>query len=115
MAIKNKNQSGINSLQNQYRKTENVPAAKADAAAEQMPDKARQENKADKKSKKYLRLDITDYQEYISLMTGYEKTVNGKYISMTQYILQLIEADKQKNKTIFEKLEQIEKMKQELI
>ena len=68
-----------------------------------------------RKGQKYLRLDITHYQDYISLMVDYEKSTSGKYVSMTQYILRLIEADKQKNKALYEKLEQIEKMKSELI
>lgn len=75
-----------------------------------------QKNKSnDKRKQKYLRLDITDYQDYISLMAGYEKSTSGKYVSMTQYILRLIEKDKQKNMELYEKLEQIEKMKRELI
>ena len=68
-----------------------------------------------KKGKKYLRLNITDYQDYISLMAAHEKAASGKYVSMTQYILRLIEADKQQNIELYEKLEQIEKMKRELI
>lgn len=65
--------------------------------------------------KKYLRLDITNYQNYISLMADHKTNTSGEYVSMTQYILKLIEADKQKNIELYEKLEQIEKMKQELI
>lgn len=68
-----------------------------------------------KKGQKYLSLDITDYQDYISLMAEHEKTKTGKYVSMTQYILRLIETDKQKNIDLYEKLEQIEKMKRKLI
>lgn len=68
-----------------------------------------------KKGQKYLSLDITDYQDYISLMAEHEKNKTGKFVSQTQYILRLIEADKQKNIEIYEKLEQIEKMKRELI
>ena len=68
-----------------------------------------------KKGQKYLSLDITDYQDYISLMAEHEKIKTGKFVSQTQYILRLIEADKQKNIEIYEKLEQIEKMKRELI
>lgn len=79
------------------------------------PQESQHNKKTGKKGQKYLRLDITDYQDYISLMAAHEKAASGKYVSMTQYILRLIEADKQKNIVLFEKLERIEKMKQELI
>ena len=62
-----------------------------------------------KKEKKYLRLDITDNQEYISLMADHSK------VSMTKYINQLIEADKQSNNDTFKKLAEIERMKRELM
>ncbi len=65
--------------------------------------------------KKYLRLDITNYQDYISLMADHKTNTSGEYVSMTQYILKLIEADKQKNLKLYGKLEEIEKMKKELI
>ncbi len=65
--------------------------------------------------KKYLRLDITNYQDYISLMADHKTSTSGEYVSMTQYILKLIEADKQKNMELYGKLEEIEKMKQKLI
>jgi len=65
--------------------------------------------------KKYLRLDITNYQNYISLMADHKTSTSGEYVSMTQYILRLIEADKQKNMELYGKLEEIEKMKQKLI
>ncbi len=76
-----------------------------------------QSNSADSlpKKPKYLQLNITDYQDYISLMAEHEKAVTGKYMSMTKYILQLIEADKQKNIELYTKLEDIEKMKREII
>lgn len=76
---------------------------------------AKLEKNRGKKRQKYLRLDITNYQDYISLMAEHMTNSSGKYTSMTQYILQLIEADKQKNIELYEKLEQIEKMKRELI
>lgn len=79
------------------------------------PSETQQGKGKNKKGQKYLSLDITDYQEYISLMAEHEKTKTGKYVSMTQYILRLIEADKQNNIKIYEKLEQIEQMKRELI
>ena len=47
-------------------------------------------------------------------MAEHEKAKTGKFVSQTQYILRLIEADKQKNIELYEKLEQIEKMKREL-
>ena len=65
--------------------------------------------------KKYLRLDITDYQDYISLMSEYSSKTTNKYISMTQYILHLIEADKLANSEIYHKLEEIENMKKNII
>lgn len=65
--------------------------------------------------KKYLRLDITNYQDYISLMADHKTNTSGEYVSMTQYILRLIESDKQKNMELYGKLEEIEKMKQKLI
>lgn len=75
-----------------------------------------QQNKSNtKKGQKYLRLDITDYQNYISLMANHASNTSGKYVSMTQYILRLIESDKQQNIELYEKLEQIENMKRELI
>lgn len=75
-----------------------------------------QHNKSNtKKGQKYLRLDITGYQDYISLMADHASNTSGKYVSMTQYILRLIEADKQQNIELYKKLEQIENMKRELI
>ena len=71
--------------------------------------------KQDKKKPDYFRLDLTDYKEYISLMAEHTSNTSGKYVSMTQYILRLIEADKQKNLETYEKLEQIERMKRELM
>lgn len=84
---------------------------------EAVVNKQGESNPADPPSKKpkYLQLNITDYQDYISLMAEHEKTVTGKYMSMTKYILQLIEADKQKNIKLYTKLEEIEKMKREII
>ena len=64
--------------------------------------------------KKYMRLDITDCQEYISLMAAYTSKTTGKYTSMTQYILKLIEADKQANTALYSKLQAIEQRKDEL-
>lgn len=65
--------------------------------------------------KKYLRLDITNYQDYISLMADHKTNTSGEYVSMTQYILRLIEADKQKNIKIYEKLKEIENLKQNIV
>lgn len=67
-----------------------------------------------KRKPRYLRLDITDYYDYVSLMTDHLKNKSGKYISMTQYILRLIEADKQQNLGLYQKLEQIEAMKRDI-
>lgn len=71
--------------------------------------------KQEKKKPEYLRLDVTEYKDYVSLMAEHSSNTTGKYVSMTQYILRLIEADKQKNLETYEKLEQIERMKRELM
>lgn len=71
--------------------------------------------KQEKKKPEYLRLDVTEYKDYVSLMAEHTSNTTGKYVSMTQYILRLIEADKQKNLETYEKLEQIERMKRELM
>jgi len=68
-----------------------------------------------KKKAKYLRLDVTNCQDYVSLMAEHMTNTSGKYMSMTQYILKLIEADKQQNIELYEKLKRIEQMKHELI
>lgn len=117
MALKNK--SGISNLQNQYKKNTGNTTPKADTPPavdpRQTEPEPRQKKIKEKKGQKYLRLDITGYQNYISLMADHLTNTSGKYVSMTQYILRLIEADKQQNIEIYEKLEQIEKMKRELI
>lgn len=119
MALKNK--SGISNLQDQYKKnTSNIsepPKNDIYAAVETKltPPEPQQNKSKSKKGQKYLRLDITDYQDYISLMADHLTNTSGKYVSMTKYILRLIEADKQQNFELYEKLEQIEKMKRELI
>ena len=72
-----------------------------------------------KKKTKYLRLDITGLEDYVSLMAEHLTNTSGHRVSMTKYIRQLIEADKQQNSELFEKLmqinEQIDNMKRELI
>ena len=60
--------------------------------------------KQEKKKPEYLRLDVTEYKDYVSLMAEHTSNTTGKYVSMTQYILRLIEADKQKNLETYEKL-----------
>ena len=67
-----------------------------------------------KRKAKYMRLDVTEYQEYLKLMAEYTAKSTGKYTSMTQYIQRLIEEDRRKNKELYDKLEQIEKLKAEL-
>ena len=79
----------------------------------QKPTKA--DEPKEKKKPEYLRLDVTEYKDYVSLMAEHTTNTTGKYVSMTQYILRLIEADKQKNIETYEKLEQIERMKRELM
>jgi len=80
-----------------------------------IPVEPQQNKNTSKKGQKYLRLDISGYQDYISLMAEHLTNTSGKYVSMTQYIVRLIEADKQQNIDLFQKLEQIENMKRELI
>ena len=78
-------------------------------------EEAKQEQTGQRQTpKKYMRLDITDYQEYISLMAAYTSKSTGKYTSMTQYIQSLIEADKRANTALYGKLQKIEQMKNEL-
>ena len=48
-------------------------------------------------------------------MTEYTAKSTGKYTSMTQYIQRLIEEDRRKNKELYDKLEQIEKLKADII
>jgi hypothetical protein len=80
-----------------------------------MSNKQKSKHKNQESAKKYLRLNVTDYQDYIALMADYTTKKTGKYKSMTQYILDLIAADQQKNSDLYDKLQQIEEMKQELI
>ena len=68
-----------------------------------------------KRKAKYMRLDVTEYQEYLRLMTEYTAKSTGKYTSMTQYIQRLIEEDRRKNKELYDKLEQIEKLNADII
>lgn len=117
-----KNTSGISALTNLVAptntdKVDNEP--KKVAGEPKAPDKdilpPTTPKKQEKKKSEYLRLDVTDYKDYISLMAEHTTNTSGKYVSMTQYILRLIEADKQANLETFEKLEQIERMKRELM
>ena len=59
-------------------------------------------------NKKYFRLDITEYQDYISLMADYAN------LSMTKYINKLIEDDMIKNINTYNKLLQREKLLKEI-
>lgn len=110
-----KNTSGMLALKNHantVKNTSNNETKRADDAEKNPTPKA---PKQEKKKPEYLRLDVTDYKDYISLMAEHTTNTTGKYVSMTQYILRLIEADKQKNIETYEKLEQIERMKRELM
>lgn len=102
-------------LAGNYKETDSPKNAHATVETKPTPPELQQNKSKRKKGQKYLRLDITDYQEYISLMADHASSTSGKYVSMTQYILRLIEADKQQNIELYEKLEQIESMKRELI
>lgn len=84
------------------------------AAVDRIPAQTEPVQQKDEKAK-YLRLDITKYKDYIALMADYTTNSTGKYKSMTQYILDLIEADKQANIELYEKLSKIEQMKRELM
>lgn len=68
-----------------------------------------------KKQTKYLRLDITGLEDYVSLMAEHLTNTSGNNVSMTKYIRQLIEADMQQNSELFEKLMKIENMKRKVI
>ena len=59
-------------------------------------------------NKKYFRIDITEYQDYISLMADYFN------LSMTKYISKLIEDDMTKNTNTYNKLLQREKLLKEI-
>lgn len=59
-------------------------------------------------NKKYFRLDITEYQDYISLMA------DSFNLSMTKYISKLIEDDMAKNVNTYNKLLQREKLLKEI-
>ncbi len=104
-------------LAGNYKEPE-LPENNTQAAVEPfkpIPTEPQQNKSTSKKGKKYLRLDISGYQDYVSLMAEHLTNTSGKYVSMTQYIIRLIEADKQQNIDLFQKLEQIENMKRELI
>ncbi len=110
---------GNNPIDNLNQTNTNPPEATANEnnSSVQDTDSQKQDSAPPPKDikKKYLRLDITNYQEYISLMADHKTGTSGEYVSMTQYILKLIEADKQKNMELYGKLEEIEKMKKEII
>ena len=112
-----KNTSGIKALQNMNNTAKNTTTIEPKSAAVDDTEKnpTPKAQKQEKKKPEYLRLDVTDYKDYISLMAEHTSNTSGKYVSMTQYILRLIEADKQKNIETYEKLEQIERMKRELM
>lgn len=108
-------QSGMSSMMGYATQTgqDNKPGQEAAQTTPQDP--SEQSGSNEKKKTKYLRLDITGLEDYVSLMAEHLTNTGGDHISMTKYIRQLIEADKQQNSELFEKLKQIEDMKQELI
>lgn len=106
-----KNNPNEELLQTNKSNTDNEPKSAAVDTEKTTPKAPKQE----KKKPEYLRLDVTEYKDYISLMAEHASNTTGKYVSMTQYILRLIEADKQENLATYEKLEQIERMKRELM
>lgn len=108
--LDNLNQTNSPEVPSNENLTENGSSAQDSAPQETAPVPPPKDIK-----KKYLRLDITNYQDYISLMAYHKTNTSGEYVSMTQYILRLIEADKQKNMKLYGKLEEIEKMKKEIV
>lgn len=113
-------QSGMSSMMGYATQTEqnqfmdNNPGQGA-AVKSALQDLSEQAGSNEKKKAKYLRLDITGLEDYVSLMAEHLTNTSGGHISMTKYIRQLIESDKQQNSELFEKLKQIENMKRELI
>ena len=117
-------QSGMNSMMGYATQTgQNIPVnnqpeqtAPVQITPQILPE---QTGSNEKKKTKYLRLDITGLEDYVSLMAEHLTNTSGGNVSMTKYIRQLIEADKQQNSELFEKLkqinEQIDNMKRELI
>lgn len=84
---------------------DNFEPSKVDV--EPVPDK-------EKKEKRYLRLDVTECYDYIQLMSKYATDKGGKFVSMTSYLLSLVEKDQEEHKELYDKLQTIEKMKSEL-
>ena len=121
MAKREKNlQNGMNSMMSYATQTgQNTPInnkSEQTAAIQVAPQKPSDQNDSNEKKKpKYLRLDITDLEDYVSLMAEHLTNTSGNNVSMTKYIRHLIEADKLQNSVLFEKLKQIENMKHELI
>lgn len=83
--------------------------------AEKVTRQAEEKKDIDAKKLKYLKLDVTDYHDYIQLMSRHVSNVNNEYVSMTQYIQRLIEADKQKNLDTYTKLEKLEQMQRAIV
>ena len=125
MAKREKNlQNGMNSMMGyatqagQYTPMDNK--SEQTAAVQPTPQKALGQTQNDgKKKTKYLRLDMTGLEDYVSLMAEHLTDTSGENVSMTKYIRHLIEADMQQNSELFERLtqlnEQIENMKREII
>lgn len=127
-------QSGMNSMMGYATQAEqNKPAddkprqtAPVQSASQKAPEQAASVQPAtrkdsapaannEKKKTKYLRLDITGLEDYVSLMAEHLTNTSGDNVSMTKYIRQLIEADMQQNSELYGKLMQIENMKREVI
>lgn len=106
-----KQNTGVNALKQHAAATQQSLHQKSDAQSPIVI----QNQEHEKKKHKYLRLDITNCQDYIRLMAEHEKTTTGEYVSMTKYILNLIDADKQRNFKLYEKLLEIENLKQNII
>lgn len=116
MALKNSN--GMSALMNHANTVKNISNNKPETIENKTttkPEPVKTDEPKEKKKTEYLRLDVTECKDYISLMAEHTSNITGKYVSMTQYILRLIAADKQKNIETYEKLEKIEQMKRELI
>lgn len=112
MAFVSKPQEAVEQPQTDKTEISEISIGRKTEAQEQ-PNTASQD--ISKRKTKYMRLDVTEYQEYLKLMTEYTAKSTGKYTSMTQYIQRLIEEDRRKNKELYDKLEQIEKLKADII
>lgn len=110
-----KRNNPLENLDNTPKKPETIRMEEQKEAVVSEDQKEENKEKKGKGEKKYLRLDITNYQDYVNLMAQYASKTSGKHVSMTQYILKLIEMDKNNNIDIYDRLAEIEQMKNKII